>query len=155
MDYREKVDKSWASFKKERGIEDTISGADFMDYEHPLPQDGDTWGIWQYDAKTLVLFTREPYRYEIDLEACMSSAEVLDWIFQLAGKTWMNAEQLGNLIYALDDIIDPQATLCSGGRNKLFKDISKYLRANLKTAKAQSAKTATAKAEPKPKKGKG
>lgn len=76
------------------------------------------WGPWRLDTENCVLYPVEPYRYEIDLETCTTSAEVLDWICQIAGKTWADNATLAGLIRALDDILNPQSFLCSGGASK-------------------------------------
>jgi hypothetical protein len=75
-------------------------------------------GPWRLDPAARVLYPVEPYRYEIDLDTCTSSAEVLDWISQVAGKTWADDTTVAGLIRALDDVLVPQAHLCSSGRAK-------------------------------------
>lgn len=57
----------------------------------------------------------DPYEYEIDLETCTSSAEVLDWIVQVAHKTWVGKEDLADLIAAFDALFQLQAHFCSSG----------------------------------------
>ena len=84
------------------------------------------WGGWslQTDNWTLV------YRgegYSIDLEDCNTSAELLDWIFQIEGKSWTTPQVLSDLLHAFSDIFDPQANLCSGGASKRI-NASNYLR---------------------------
>jgi hypothetical protein len=78
-----------------------------------------TWGRWTFDRKALVLAYRESPnhypQYEIDLERCNTSAEVLDWICQLEHKCWTSAEDIGNLVSAFDDLLRPQTGLCSFG----------------------------------------
>ncbi len=54
--------------------------------------------------------------YEVNLDQCDTSAGVLDWIAQLAGKTWVTNDDLGDLVRALDEILDFQASLCGGGK---------------------------------------
>jgi hypothetical protein len=93
------------------------------------------WGPWRLDPETRVLYPVWPYRYEVDLDACTTSAEVLDWIIQVAQKGWASAEHGGNgpehnpdgwtddailagLVRALDDVLHPQANLCSFGASK-------------------------------------
>ncbi len=80
-----------------------------------------TFPGWHYDHDRLALdlFNIEGHWiYEVDLERCRTSAEVLDWIFQVAGKTWCTDKILGGLIHMLDKILHPQATLCSFGRER-------------------------------------
>lgn len=83
------------------------------------------WGRWHLE-KDLVLAHKEP-RYYIDLETMNSSAEMLDMIFQVNKKSWRKPSDISNLIQAFDDILDPQAHLCSYGTNRKF-DASSYLR---------------------------
>lgn len=75
------------------------------------------WGSWKYHSNNFTLEFRDgrSFIYEIDLERCRTSAEVLDWIFQIHGKTWATAEVLKNLLDAFDDLLAPQANLCSFG----------------------------------------
>ena len=77
-----------------------------------------TWGRWRLDTDTLELIYRNDRGrdiYPIDLERMGTSAAMLDWIFQLHKKNWTSAEDLGDLIAALQDIFDPQGWLCSFG----------------------------------------
>lgn len=75
-----------------------------------------TWGRWTFNSTVLTL-DFDNGQYEIDLERCNSSAEVLDWICQLQSKVWTTAEDIGNLVAAFDDLLRPQANLCSFGRD--------------------------------------
>lgn len=74
------------------------------------------WGRWHLDTNTLELIATDTHGrgiYFIDLERMGTSAAVLDWIFQVTGKTWCSRKDAGDLIAALRDILDPQARLCS------------------------------------------
>ncbi|MGB7307869.1 MAG: hypothetical protein WBC67_02280 [Candidatus Acidiferrales bacterium] len=137
MDYREKAEKSWEQFKKRRGLGEAISLADSVDYQRPVPQHGDKWGDWEYDAKyhVLALDDADGNHYEINILDFGTSAGVLDWIFQVAGKTWVKPVQLGNLIKAIDDLVEPQANLCSGGHSKTL-DVKTFLKRIGKSAGA-------------------
>jgi len=100
---------------------------------NPPPSDGDCWGPWKYhrDIFTLCYAPRDHHwGYEIDLERCSTSAEMLDWIFQVSNKVeWcVNREDIGQLIQALQDLMCPQATLCSFGTNNKTLDVATYLR---------------------------
>jgi hypothetical protein len=119
MDYREKRDMAWKTFKGENDADLGMTLTDFLNFKQPLPAHGDTWGNWQYNAKTMVL-THRPENYGIDLEECTSSAELSDKIFQLCNKVWMNPTEIGHMIQALNDLLRPQATLCSFGQDKKF-----------------------------------
>ncbi|ABK18103.1 hypothetical protein Sfum_2423 [Syntrophobacter fumaroxidans MPOB] len=42
--------------------------------------------------------------YEIDLERCTTPAQLLDWIFQLHGKTWMTPEMMDEFLSIIEDV---------------------------------------------------
>jgi hypothetical protein len=82
------------------------------------------WGRWKLRKGSWVLVymgcydNRWPTEYEIDLETIDSSAQMLDWIFQLVGaKTWMTVQDGADLIEAFRAIYRPQQNLCSWGRS--------------------------------------
>ena len=57
--------------------------------EVPLPTNGDWWDPWRYTTKALEIEYCDKdgkYKYGVDLQRCNSSAEVLDWIFQVDDK---------------------------------------------------------------------
>jgi hypothetical protein len=75
------------------------------------------WGRWRLRKKTnvLLLYVDRRVQYLVDLDQMKTSAQCLDWIFQASNKVWMTTEDRGNLIEAIQELIDPQATLCSWG----------------------------------------
>jgi len=88
---------------------------------------GKKWGPWRYDARLLSL-THTARRYEVDLEQCNTSAEILDWLCQVSQRSWCSREDAGYLLAALDALLDPQAHVCSGGIEGSGFSASKYLR---------------------------
>jgi hypothetical protein len=84
------------------------------------------WGNWRFSRSNNLLIIRksrdpgerERDLYEIALEQCNSSAEILDWIGQLDGKNWTTAEDMGYLVEALDDLLSLQSNFCSGGEEQ-------------------------------------
>jgi len=54
--------------------------------------------------------------YWVDLERCLTPAQVLDWIFQLRAKLWMRPGLMSLFLEAVRHALDPQANLCSWGR---------------------------------------
>ena len=56
--------------------------------------------------------------YWLDVPHFRTSAIALDAIMQVAGKSWADDRVLAGLIRALDDVLYPQANLCSGGQSK-------------------------------------
>jgi hypothetical protein len=120
--YRAKVDKIFSKYKT-KGDEIVWN----IPEEVPPPADGDWWGPWRYNADTLELEYYDDdgeYGYGVDLQRCNSSAEVLDWIFQLDTKVWCGYECLGQLVQALGDLLDPQGNICSGGEDQPFDAVA-------------------------------
>ena len=75
------------------------------------------WGPWVLDAGTLPVSLDHDF-YEVDLERCLTSAQVLDVVAQVAGKVWADDATLAGLVRALVDVLHPQAHLCSSGQSK-------------------------------------
>lgn len=72
------------------------------------------YGPWTFDSDKLTLTHRAYGGYEIDITDMNTCASVLDWIFQIQSKDWTdNPETVASLIQAIEEIINPQATLCS------------------------------------------
>ena len=72
------------------------------------------WGKWSYDAKRFTL-TYGPENYDVELNECRNSAEVLDWILQVTHKTWMTPHGVRDFVKVINDILHPQGNICSGG----------------------------------------
>lgn len=86
------------------------------------------WNGWRlYPRKLILRFEAvidETYGievgYEVDLLTCWQSAGVLDWIIQVSGKDWPELDMdkvTAGFLYAVDDVLHPQASLCSFGQN--------------------------------------
>lgn len=71
------------------------------------------WGPWHLNVSA---FTLEHDDYEVDLEQCTSSAEVLDWIVQVASKNGATDTVVAGLVRAINDVVSPQENLCSHGK---------------------------------------
>jgi hypothetical protein len=87
---------------------------------------GKKWGPWRYDARLLTL-THTERRYEVDLEQCNTSAEILDWLCQVSHKVWCTREDTGYLLQAIDDLLDPQAHVGSNGVEQVGFSTRAYL----------------------------
>jgi hypothetical protein len=74
-------------------------------------------------------------KYEIDLESISRSSGMLDWIFQINGKTWSTARVTKDLLNAFDDVFHPQRNLCSGGLSgsstQTIENTAGFLRARI------------------------
>ncbi len=80
-----------------------------------------TWGRWRLNERNVSLEYWDDERgniYYIDFETCRTSAGILDWVFQVHKKTFIDDRDRADLIHALDDILDPQANYCSWGESK-------------------------------------
>jgi hypothetical protein len=91
------------------------------DGDLPDPPVGSGWGPWTLNHLIFALEMLERpdrFTYCIDLEQCTTSAEVLDWICQVAAKTWADDATLAGLVRALADVLHPQGTLCSSGQSR-------------------------------------
>lgn len=102
-------------------IEEVIASTEeILAMKFPLKR---RYGPWRFKTSNWTLALRHD-RYYIDLEECRTSAEVLDWIAQVAGKTWATPQMVGWLVKALDDIFNLQACLCSHGKSKRIDPVS-------------------------------
>ncbi|OGM08254.1 hypothetical protein A2Z67_00955 [Candidatus Woesebacteria bacterium RBG_13_36_22] len=100
------------NLKKEEGLS-------LKDLDMFKPKAKTRWGGWVYSPLFLTL-TYYPTIYEIDLEEINSSAEMLDWIFKLWNKTWVQSKPkiISDLISAFQDLLAPQKNYCSFGNDK-------------------------------------
>ncbi|HWC38370.1 MAG TPA: hypothetical protein VG476_07565 [Acidimicrobiales bacterium] len=77
------------------------------------------WGSWTFDRRTMTLdfapYSGRAYEYSVLLDKCITCAQVLDSIAQVAGKTWATPEVVGDLVAALDDLLGLQTNYCSNG----------------------------------------
>lgn len=82
---------------------------------------GHRWGPWILDADRLCLCrcpddVTDPREniYEVDIETIDSSYRLLDWICQIAMKSWGTADVVGNLAIALNQLFVPQHRMRPG-----------------------------------------
>lgn len=77
------------------------------------------WAPWVLDteAPALIRIAEEGIcDYPVDLDRCNTAAELLDWIFHLRGR--FNTETMAAFLRAADDVLKPQANLCTGGQGR-------------------------------------
>jgi hypothetical protein len=99
------------------------------------------WGVWRLERANLTLVhSGEGRSYEVDLEAMNTTGQMLDWIFQVSGKSWATRQDVGELVQALDDIFHPQQNLCPGGATRKI-DASDVVKQRLKDAAQRSDPT--------------
>ena len=96
---------------------------------------------WLYDPDNLTFthYEGKACTYEIDIEQCRTSAELLDWIFQILGRfhpdpisTMHESDDhtesamcMNKLLWLVWKWLDPQHNLCSGGREQGPRDWKK------------------------------
>lgn len=104
MDYRAKVEKAFADAQpKDRLAWDS---REFLAVNVPEPADGDTWGNWRFEQRTLTLQYQnaDGYTDEIDLERITSNLELIIWMKDFTGKVFMTPEDIGNFFLAVQDL---------------------------------------------------
>src|SRR5690606_12279282 len=82
--------------------------------------DARRWGPWRLSegGRVLECDCDDPLRhYWVELESCDSSAQVLDWMCQIAGRYDGDDVAIAGLVRAFNDLLDPQAHLCSMGKD--------------------------------------
>jgi hypothetical protein len=100
----------------------TISAWDASSEETLMQDDIETlaaWGEWVLDPHEQLL-VHLPSNYRVDFEHMNTSASMLDLVFQVERKGFISSEAVGQFITALADIFDPQAYLCTDGREQPF-----------------------------------
>ena len=90
-----------------------LTAAELMALPLPDPRNPDLWGGWGANFKRGTLY-HAAEDYEIDLDECLTAGGVLDWLMQVAGKTWATPEVLAGLVHLVDRLVDPQGTVCRG-----------------------------------------
>lgn len=83
------------------------------------------WGMWKLVARDyeLVAIDKDLGQiYAVDLEDFTDSAMVLNIIFQVRAKTWANEQVVFDLLHAIQDIFDPQSSLCGFGESGEIED---------------------------------
>lgn len=82
---------------------------------------------WHRDSASLRKLRAGDVFYSVPLTDMRTSAEALDWIFQLRQKSWLTDEELGAVLFALDELLRPQQHLCSGGTEHGPIDVARVL----------------------------
>ena len=86
------------------------------------------WGDWSLDIKNMALvYIFENIEYDIPLDRCNSSAQILDWIYQVYGKSWANPKVVCDLLKAFNDIAPVQQTFCSFGVERAKREDFKMI----------------------------
>jgi hypothetical protein len=103
----------------------TVKDQGMFSLAEPEIKVGYWWGPWKLGARNALFcydpegLTDNPLHW-IDLERMASSAQVLETIFEASEKPWATAEVLSNLLWALEDILDPRRNICADGTDLDF-----------------------------------
>jgi hypothetical protein len=62
------------------------------------------FGRWTFNPTNGCLEIDLPSKYEVPIKNFTTSAEILDWIFQVSEKTWATAKDVGDLVRAAEHI---------------------------------------------------
>ena len=84
---------------------------------------GQKWGNWIFDeAQMCLTYQNGQLQYYVPLRTCTDSPHILDWIAQLAEKTWCTPDDLGNLVKALDELLRLHS-VCGEGVDRSFDPV--------------------------------
>ncbi len=134
MDYRKEVERISAQEHERLRVKYGVAVGEPFAYilsdvnlaAYPAPKHGDTWGNWKYNAKTLAL-NYVPKNRDFDLE----HGDIFELVFHFCAKTWMSAEDAGNLIFALADLMygdypseSKQEQFIASANNKLRRRVA-------------------------------
>ncbi len=87
---------------------------------------------WKFYPRSLTLsYGRPQERYYVKLRECDTSAGMLDWIMQVAGKNWANDQVLASLVRDLNTLLNPQGNLCSWGTQRGPVNVRKVIKQRL------------------------
>ena len=81
------------------------------DIIHDMIHPPTAWGAWRHDAERGVITHASSIGYEVPVSEITTADSLVDWIFQLQGKTWLTDEDMRQFLAAIDDLLRPQATL--------------------------------------------
>lgn len=76
------------------------------------------WGNWVVFVGSYNCIEHEPSGYWIGFNRLNTCAEIMDWLFQLRQKTWFTSQDASDFLTLIDDVLHPQATLCSFGQDR-------------------------------------
>jgi hypothetical protein len=100
--YRERLQKDWGGVMGDFCVAVTFVDGKWV--EKPKVQNGDRWGMWEYDEKSQCLFYRDVGEYWIEIDMINTPAKLGRWCLHMQEKSWVTVEDLGNLIRAAADI---------------------------------------------------
>lgn len=95
------------------------------------------WGNWVVFLKPYYCIEHEPSGYWIGFNRLNTCAEIMDWLFQLRQKTWFSSQDASDFLTLIDDVLHPQATLCSFGQDHGKIDAPKIFKAFFDRGSAQ------------------
>ena len=79
------------------------------------------------DNLTIEIINHGTWIYEIDLERCRNSAEVLDWLYQVLYKEWCSPQVIFDIMWKIEEAVrqyhqaSVQGAFCGLGKNRKVK----------------------------------
>ncbi len=68
-----------------------------------------SWGNWTLNTTNACLEYSDPALgsmiYQVPVDEMTTSAEILDWVFQIEEKTWANSAVIGDFVTAVAEIL--------------------------------------------------
>lgn len=77
-----------------------------------------SWGRWIFNLEALSLITKDTKSdrtYYLPLSTCNSSSQILDWITNFLEKDWTSNQDMGDLVQALNELLDFQMNFVGNG----------------------------------------
>jgi hypothetical protein len=97
-----------------------------LDLSKPLKPIPARWGRWRLNVETLELLHDDDYGFQ--LERFSTAARMLDMVVQVHHKMFLNREDVGDFVAALDDLFDVQPSLTPFGGSREIPDVAEHLR---------------------------
>jgi hypothetical protein len=98
-----------------------------------LLTEGTTSGPWTFLPDVCIV--EHTNGYYIDISDLSSAAQILDWVIQLADKTWCSHEDIGRLVRLLNSILKIQGNYCPGGADRRVASVRMLLEKRLQLAR--------------------
>jgi hypothetical protein len=95
----------------------------------PTTYSSPAWHGWEFDADGCYLVSPQPHEYVVRLGGVSSSAALLDWVSQVAKKSWAREDPkiMAGMMNAVMDICQPQKHLCSMGTEQSPEDYNRKM----------------------------
>ena len=107
----------WMVGKRRCEMDDGIKTMAELMQMRPRKQSSGCWAYRMATNELVLLDDHDRGIYWVDLDRCCTSAQILDWIAQVAGKN-LPAAVVGELVFTLNDYLRLQKNFCSWGMDQ-------------------------------------